>query len=297
MSDRGGSVRNGGRDLPRPGGASVLVAGTVRNGANHVAADVARIGAALRGFARVQWLLIESDSTDETLGALATLAGRIEGFRHLSLGRLVGRLPRRTERLAFCRNTYLEELRTNPRYAGVDLVLIADLDAANSLLSESALLSCWQQEDWDVCTANQQGPYFDIWALRHPDWSPNDCWAQYRFLTQNGVGAGKAWRACVRARMVRIRAEASWIEVDSAFGGLAVYRRRALDHGEYVGRDQQGNEICEHVPLHQKLRAHGSRIFINPALLNALSAEHMDRTLFGRRMRRVVRQLRARVTA
>ncbi len=288
---------NGGRDLPQPAGACVLVAGTVRNGAHQVAAEVNRIGTALRAFARVQWLLIESDSTDGTVAELEALAGRTPGFRYLSLGPLAGRLPVRTERLAFCRNTYLEELRTNPRYAGVDLVLIADLDAANSLLSESAIMSCWRRDDWDVCTANQQGPYFDVWALRHPDWSPNDCWAQYRFLTQNGMGAGNAWRACVRARMIRIRADAPWIEVDSAFGGLGVYRRRALDHGEYRGADPQGNEICEHVPLHEGLRTHGNRIFINPGLINAPTPEHVDRTRLGRRMRQVIRRLRGRVPA
>lgn len=297
MSDTGASVRNGGRELPRPASASVLVAGTVRDGARHVAAEVARIGAALRGFARVQWLLIESDSSDATAAALDALAGRISGFRHLSLGTLAGRLPARTERLALCRNTYLQELRAHPSYAGVDLVLIADLDAANPLLSESALASCWRRDDWDVCTANQRGPYFDIWALRHPHWSPNDCWAQYRFLTQNGMSARRAWSACVRARMIRIRPESPWIEVDSAFGGLGLYRRRALEHGEYRGADALGVEICEHVPLHESLRARGRRIFINPALINAPSPEHMDRTRLARSMRRAVRRLRGRPAA
>ena len=37
------------------------------------------------------------------------------------------------------------------------------------------------------------------------------------------------------------------LEVDSAFGGLAIYPREAVEGLMYVGLDASGNEICEHV--------------------------------------------------
>lgn len=284
---------SGQRTLSPPNGAlgshsTVLVVGAVRNCARHIESDVSRMASALSGFARVQWLLVESDSDDGTPDSLAKLALAHEDFRYLRLGDLRERLPLRTARLAFCRNAYLEELRASRRYADVDFVIVADFDAVNSLLTESAIASCWQRDDWAVCTSNQARRYYDVWALRHPDWSPNDCWMQYRFLTRNGVSHARAWSACVRARMVRIPPEADWIEVDSAFGGLAIYRRAALDCGQYVGVNAVGQEVCEHVALHAELRARGLRIFINPGLINGDSADHTDHRLNHQRVARAI---------
>lgn len=287
----------GSRRLPRQSSSGVLVVGTVRDCAERVGAEVARLGAALKGFARVQWLLVESDSADATVSRLAELAARDADFSHVSLGNLRERIPLRTERIAFCRNTYLDLLRTDASYAAVNFVVVADFDGVNSLLTEEAIASCWRRDDWDVCAANQRGRYYDIWALRHTEWSPNDCWGQYRFLTGHGVGHAKAWSACVRSRMLRIPRESQWIEVDSAFGGLAIYRRSALQHGRYVGSDPQGAECCEHVALHSELRAQGGRIFINPALINGESPDHTDSMVIERRMVRAIGRVMRRVSA
>ena len=283
--------------LPRQSTSSVLVVGTVRNCAGQVGVQAARLASALAGFARVQWLLIESDSTDATVGRLQELAGRDGDFTYLSLGNLRERVPLRTERIAFCRNTYLDQLRTNERYAQADFVVVADFDGVNSLVTAEAVASCWRRDDWAVCAANQRGRYYDIWALRHTEWSPNDCWAQYRFLTRHGVSHAKAWSVCVRSRMIRIPREAPWIEVDSAFGGLAIYRRGALQQGRYVGSDAVGGECCEHLALHSELRAQGRRIFINPALVNGDSRDHTDDRLIERRVARAIGRMMRRVTA
>lgn len=302
MSDQGGSgahppQRRHSRELVPPSSSRAVVVGAVRDCGGRIAAEVARMGNALRGFRRIQWLLVESDSEDGTPASLEALTRSREDFHFIRLGQLRDRLPARTERIAFCRNAYLEALRSDERFSGVDFVVVADFDGVNSLLTDSAIASCWQRDDWDACTANQRGRYYDIWALRHPEWSPNDCWTQYRFLTRNGLSHARAWSACVRSRMVRIPTDAQWIEVDSAFGGLAVYRRDPLVQCEYVGITAGGQEICEHVGLHGALRARGGRIFINPALINGDSLDHTDSRLIRQRMSRALGRIMARVTA
>lgn len=285
------------RRLPQQSASAVLVVGTVRNVAEGLRDRAARLGAALGGFARVQWLLIESDSTDATVARLEEMAEENGDFRYLSLGNLRERLPLRTERIAFCRNAYLDQLRTNEIHSVADFVIVADFDGVNDLLTAEAIASCWRRDDWDVCAANQAGPYYDIWALRHPQWSPDDCWMQYRFLTRHGVSHRRAWSSCVRARMVRIPPQAQWIEVDSAFGGLAIYHRHSLLHGEYAGRGACDAEVCEHVALHAELRARGNRIFVNPALVTGANPEHTRRPLIRRKVEQVVRELLGRATA
>jgi hypothetical protein len=192
---------------------------------------------------------------------------------------LRNKLPLRTQRTAYCRNAYLNEIRSDQKYGDIDYVVVADFDGLNTELTATSVDSCWERSDWDVCAANQRGPYYDVWTLRHQEWSPNDCFEQYRFYLDMKQPAFKAYYASVYARMIRVPLNADWIEVDSAFGGLAIYKRAAMVCGEYAGLTDDGKEVCEHVSLSRKLREQGHRIFINPRLINASSSEHTYKTL------------------
>ncbi|MET0533427.1 MAG: glycosyltransferase family 2 protein [Steroidobacter sp.] len=267
--------------------ATLVIVGCVRNGAKTIRRAVETLANATTGFARVQFLIVESDSTDGTLAELARLREQSDRFEFLSLGSLAERIPARTERIAHCRNRYVEELRTNARYASVDYVMVADLDGVNNDLRRAAVETCWRSSiPWDVVTANQSDAYYDIWALRHPDWCPVDCHDQYARLRPM-FGHPRALAIAIHSRMVRLSPHAEWIEVDSAFGGLAIYRREALLAGDYSGV-QGAQSVCEHVPLHAQLRAKGLRIFLNPALINAHRTDHSARIRMHVRLRREI---------
>jgi hypothetical protein len=253
---------------------SFLVVGLARNCAKHIRADVMKLRSALSGLPNVSWLVVESDSSDGTVKALEGLCAEIPTFRYLSLGTLRKSVPLRTERIAYCRNRYLAELRDNPVYASIDYLVVADLDGMNDAITEEAISSCWQRSGWDVCTANQRGPYYDVWTLRHSAWSPNDCFEQYRFLTRFGMGSERALSSAVFSRMVRIPEDSDWIEVDSAFGGLAIYRRQAIGDAKYVGLNSEGFEVSDHVAFHELLKRNGANVFINPRLINTGYTEH-----------------------
>lgn len=277
------------RPLAAPEDCSVLVTGVARDCGPRLSATIERLRNATSRFRSVAWLVVESDSGDDTVDRLAGLAERIPDFAWRSLGVLRTTMRERTERIAHCRNVCVHALATEPRYRDVDLVIVADLDDANPILDASALLSCWQRDDWDVCCANQRGPYYDIWALRHPLWCPNDWWRLHRFLTERGIGERAARDAAMSARMITIPESADWIPVDSAFGGLAVYRREAIVDAHYTGLDADGEPICEHVPMHAALVARGFRIFINPRLVNAAWTSHTDHLAPLQRLRRRAR--------
>lgn len=281
---------------PRIQDANVLIVGTIRNVEAHLEANVDAVARAFESAASVQWLLVESDSDDRTVELLEQLRRRIPRFDYLSLGMLRTSLPLRTERLARCRNAYRRELLENAKYQGVDHVAVVDLDGMTGLLSREAVDHCWSRSDWDVVTANQKGPYYDIWALRHELWSPNDWAEQFKFLRSRGVAEESAYAASLLCRMITIPPDADWIEVDSAFGGFAIYRRGCFDKSEYVGLSASGAEVCEHVPFHLKLRQQGARIVINPALINVGSTEYSDELTWSamviRRLKAVARIVR-----
>ena len=108
---------------------AVLLVGTARNCASTVGPDIARLRRALDYFGTIHCLVVESDSDDDTVGELRRLEAEIDHFRFVSLGKLEGEMPLRTERIAHCRNAYLEALNSDPQYGDVDYVVVADLSS------------------------------------------------------------------------------------------------------------------------------------------------------------------------
>jgi hypothetical protein len=284
-ADSGGRAK----DLLRP---RLLAVGVAKNCEKRVEADILRLFESMKKHGPISWLIIESDSQDNTVEALSRLERAVPNFTFISLGNLSHALPNRTQRIAHCRNLYLEQLDSNPLYADIDYVVVGDLDGVNNLISPDGFESCWMRSGWDVCTANQRGPYYDIWALRHPIWSPNDCWKQFQFLLDHKVPREAALRAAVYSKHIVLAESDDWIEVESAFGGLAVYRRAVLRNVRYIGLDEQGDSVCEHVTLHRAIRKNGYKIFINPRFVNGADREHTRERTFLRRLRRDYRAIR-----
>lgn len=251
----------------------------VRNCANQVTSDVKKIADALVGAKSISYLLVESDSSDATLEVLSKLKNDIPRFDYLTKGSLRAQMPIRTDRLAYCRNRYLDAIRTDEKYRDIDYVLVSDFDGMNTHLTRASIDSCWERDDWDVCTANQDGPYYDVWTIRHPQWSPNDCFEQYHTMLNNKVSAFKAYYQSVYARMITIPLDSEWMEIDAGFGGLGLYKKEALICSHYTGVTEDGKEICEHVLLSEGIKKAGFKIFLNPRLINTKRSEHINKAL------------------
>lgn len=273
--------------------SGILVAGVTRNCALTINEEIYALQNAFKSFSEIHWLIIESDSSDDTQGELTKLESQIKNFRFISLGNLQEKLPLRTERIAYCRNKYLEELETNSIYINLKWVAVVDLDGVNNNITTAAVDSSWSNDNWDACTANQSTAYYDIWALRHPIWSPNDCWDQYEFLKSHNTSRSRALNSAVYSKMITIAQNSKWIEVESAFGGLAIYKKIALLNSRYIGVKPEGKEICEHVELHRQLREKGYKIFINPQLINTGYTEHSNHIKYIPRIKKRLKSLLA----
>lgn len=246
-----------------------LIAGVVRNGGPKLYNRIKSLVDCFKNCGKISVLVVESDSSDDTVAVLKRLSTENSFFRYTSLGSLSCRFPLRTQRLAFCRNYYLNALNNLELYEDVDFLVVADLDGVNDLLRSSSLSSCWSSTAWDACFANQLGPYYDIWALRHPLWSPNDCLRQVDFMKTIGSDEFSAIFGSVLSRMRVLPPNSPWIPVESAFGGLAIYKKSAIGNALYVGLDPHGNEVCEHVQFHQDFISRGKHLYIVPSLINS----------------------------
>jgi glycosyltransferase involved in cell wall biosynthesis len=86
----------------------VIVVGATRNCEKTVRNDVLKLFESLRRCKTLSWFVVESDSSDKTLESLRALEADVPNFRFISLGSLRQAMPIRTQRIAYCRNVYLD---------------------------------------------------------------------------------------------------------------------------------------------------------------------------------------------
>jgi len=251
-----------------------FITGIVRDADKTLARTIDTIDHSFRNFGTTHWFVVESDSIDKTIDRLEKIKETINNFSFVSLGHLQSRFPNRIDRLAYCRNQYLQHFFKNNLDENCDFLVVADLDGMNLSLESKSLESCWENNNWDACFANQDGPYYDIYALRHSTWSSGSPQRAIQFFRQIGLSPSKSVKLAVYNKMIKIPRDAEWIEVESAFGGLGIYRPSTLKDKFYKSRDNAGNIECEHVLLHEQMRQSGYRLFINPTLINDRITEH-----------------------
>jgi glycosyltransferase involved in cell wall biosynthesis len=261
-----------------------VIAGCARNCATHLPAVLDNIGRAARLFTDVAVILVENDSTDETPRILKEFRYRGKPAEILHAPGLAAALPRRTERLAHARNLYLDRI-SHSGLSGYDYLLVADLDDVNAEPWDEAALQravdfLESNPDHAGAFANQPALYYDMWALRHPELCPGDIWEQVLGCALNdGISDAAAFQATFARRMFRIPEHASAVEVDSAFGGLGIYRLPMARGRRYAGgrrftlaaRQQTitlDGQVCEHVSFNAGVRSQGGRLFILPWLVN-----------------------------
>lgn len=280
-----------------------VFAGVVRDCAAHLPKVLDNIDRMASIFEDSAFVFVENDSVDATRSLLATWGLSKRNFTLLSCPGLGG-LPVRTVRLETARNVYLEFVKTASSLEPFDFLCVMDMDDIGTRPIEladfqAALAFMSSTADCAGIFANQLGSYYDMWALRHRDYCPGDVWYEVLEYAQvHGVSDEEAFARTFRRRIRSFDRDAAPIEVESAFGGLGVYRLSYVrsNTNPYLGsrvrllrrpgaepviyRMQQ----CEHVHFHQGLRHLGGRLFIWPGLINAATGRLSFQSSGCRRM-------------
>jgi glycosyltransferase involved in cell wall biosynthesis len=124
-------------------------------------------------------VVYENDSTDNTASILNNWINNKPNRKLIQESNLNSKYPKRTERLAYIRNTLIGNVPTD-----FDYCLMVDLDDVfTNPLSKEAFQSCFALPfEWDAVAGNSPY-YYDIWALRVKELCEFDC-------VNNGIGAG-----------------------------------------------------------------------------------------------------------
>jgi len=270
-----------------------VIIGCAKSVAAHLPSTLAQIDAIRSLWLDAAVVIAENGSTDSTKELLAAYATKSAQTHVLTLDAEANLIPLRTERLALVRNRLLDFVHET--YPTFDYVLSVDLDGILDGFKSSGLTNLFKSfpvDTWDAVFANVTGKYYDIWALRSAEMGITyDCWDMIRHLQlEGGVPRDDAKTACVTQFQTVIKASPSrLISVESAFGGLGLYRLAATRGCTYRGLTQDCScqhmiafnraqctlETCEHVSFHKDMVAKGAKLFICSSLLVKTQQEHL----------------------
>jgi glycosyltransferase involved in cell wall biosynthesis len=259
----------------------ILIAGVCQNVDKYLPRVIENIYKITSHFSEYKIIIVENDSTDNTKQILNNWAWEDDNVILKTLDNIHNYVPNkkyRTQYLAFCRNTYVEEISNLFEYS---VVLDMDDVMAKENFQEQGVIDSLQilrnNPKIGALTANSTPKYYDIWALRNSECN-YDCWKKVFWSMQyEGLSYENATEKYVTVHTKDYSQSTDLIPVQSAFNGLAVYRNEALIHCRYTGiidgltvaptqLEPTGAEICEHVPLNYMMRQLGYKIYINPKM-------------------------------
>jgi hypothetical protein len=274
--------------LPR-----LAICGTVRNAESSLRKSLLVVDKFRGAAASCTFVVVTNDNEDDTVNVLRDWSCGKEWVTVIRCHGLVRSCPNRVDRLALARNMYMCALRQ--RAQEFDLLLVLDLDGVNEGLDpEGVADACGiAPDDWAGLFPNQRVAYYDLYALRHRNWVTQDVWTEVAqatawfdsmgFRVANKLMGGTlraklrsdAVNKYVHSRQYRIPPGQAPIQVDSAFGGLGVYRYSAIASAWYGSRSNDGTEVCEHVAFNDAVTAQGGKLYICPSFQNLAPTEHL----------------------
>lgn len=261
----------------------ILLVGTISSVASTIERELKVILRALNSFKNIEIFLVESDSSDNTLEVLRKIQKKDSRLIFISKGHLRQQFSNRIERIAYCREVYVEFIKSNYQARKWSFVAVADIDGMNFKLSKKGIQSCLDAKlEWDGMMANQRYGYYDIYALRADGWVENDCFSRLQEL-KNSVAPPKMSKLkiinfiklyihfdnlrkiAIYRNMKVLRIKNGLVPVISAFGGFAIYRTDVFLTSSYKSNDYHQSE---HVNFHLLNSSKHRRFFINPSLIN-----------------------------
>jgi len=267
----------------------IVFIGLAQNCAQHLPAALRNIDNMATLASSAAFLFLENDSTDNTKAILNTWGNNRTNFTLLNFDGL-NNVGVRTVKLEILRNAYVECLRNYKNLKEYDYAILIDMDdMATWPVDISELDKAIKFIDSDpqaaAVFANQLGSYYDVWALRHKDYCPGDAWEEVMDYKDGHpeVTDEEAFNQTFKKRVHSFSPSEKPFEVDSAFGGLGLYRMSYIlkNPNPYLGSkikslpSQDGvfkvsrRMICEHVHFNKGIKNLGGKLYVWPSLINS----------------------------
>lgn len=246
-----------------------LIVGTTHSMSKKLELDLLKIVNNLDAILPTTALIIDSESGHPSLSTQVNLLNLDSRIEYLRVKQEILPINSDESKSRALRNIYVNAIRENPAYVNCELIVVVNLEGSIVAITDSAFrLALDSAFQWDMLAANQIGKYRDIESLRHEFWSPNNSIDEFRWF-RSFMNEKKAWDRTVARRLIRISKRNPPIPVDSAFGGLCIYKRWIFEKFDYSHDGKVADNENSHVTLNRKAKAGGAQIYIHPALINS----------------------------
>jgi len=262
----------------------IVFAGCARDCAAALPKVLANVDRIAGLFADADYVLMENDSKDTTKNLLREWCSS-RPTAHLITRDDFNISAPRTIRLAQLRGEYTALVKG--KFADRDYLAVLDCDDVNSsAIDLDAVMRSIdflaQDRSCAGASANSVPYYYDLWAFRHPELCPSDFWEDVLdYAVRFRVSDAEAYTKTLAKRTVQLPRDGPPLEVDSAFGGFAIYKMSSVlkNRAPFTGYKrkvlpsrngptQVGLQVSEHVSFHAGFRARGDRLFVLPWLVN-----------------------------
>jgi len=254
-------------------GSRVSICSIVRDCESNLRKNISRVESLRSLFKDSEVVVFENDSKDNTLKLLKDWERRSKGINVFSETYKSSTIPPRAvengnpfysiyriDKMAAYRNKYMRFL--NDHGIDRDYVIVVDLDITNFCI-DGIIHSFGAKENWDCISANGTSlsskfvkQYHDSYALIEKGEISNTQTEQS--IKQN------------RIRYAALKEGDPLVRVDSAFGGLAIYKWYSIKNTFYSLLDNNNERMqckSEHVGLHKTMKNNGYvNIYINPSM-------------------------------
>ena len=243
---------------------NVIFAGTTKNTELYIKNVLNYIDKCGEKFKSYIVIIYENDSDDKTRDIL--IENKKDNYYYIFEDNITE--PRRTMRLENGRNKILEKVNEINNKGGYTYLIMLDMDDVNSSGNFiNSIESCFNYDfdEWDMLGGNQKKEYYDVWALRKKGL------LEYDFLGESNKTTSSNERKEEANHVVgNIFFEKNGlIDVDSAFGGISIYKLTSIKNCKYIGSYKNNeypeikNEKCEHVEFNECIKKNGGKLFIN----------------------------------
>ena len=211
-------------------------------------------------------ILVESDSVDNTYNKAQQMLSNYKG----SVIKIeTDYLKLRTEKISLCRNSYLQLIKENKSLANFDFMIVADADNVNKNLNKLSILNSIKAapKDWVGIFANQKYLYYDLWPLRIKTLLDKDCYQEFIKYSYK-ISIRRAYFSTVFKNFFIIKKiNERFIKVNSAFGGLGIYKLREVLGSRY---DSNLGKFSEHVRFNENILKNNlnKSLYIDKKLIN-----------------------------
>jgi hypothetical protein len=277
---------------------NVVIVGSLKNSSKYLDMIFFNLELLENIFNQVAYVFVENDSKDDTKKKLCDWGKKRKKFKLISFDGLDAYEANRTVRLEITRNAYISFIKENSEFSQkFDYVIIMDMDDVSThRLTEDSIVQSVKfltsQQDIAAVFANQLYSYYDLWALRHETLCPFDFWHKVLITALNGKSDEAAFNDVFSLVPSNFSIDSDPIQVDSAFGGLGIYKMRYItqnkssyrgyDYIYYLNDSPNFTKIqtCEHVSFHQGIKSIGGKLYIYPGLINSESKTTFNPSAF-----------------